>query len=53
MGDALAPHSGSGEILGSGNVLIGGRDMYDLKLDNTGDLEISEAGDVMLTESVR
>ncbi len=27
--------------------------MYDLKLDNTGDLEISEAGDVMLTESVR
>ena len=27
--------------------------MYDLKLDRTGDLEISEAGDVMLTQSVR
>lgn len=27
--------------------------MYDLKLDRTGDLEISDTGDVMLTQSVR
>lgn len=27
--------------------------MYDLKLDRSGDLEISDAGDVMLTQSVR
>lgn len=27
--------------------------MYDLKLDRTGDLEISDTGDVMLTKSVR
>ena len=27
--------------------------MYDLKLDKTGDLEITEDGDVMLTQSVR
>lgn len=27
--------------------------MYDLKLDHTGDLEISDTGDVMLTQSVR
>ena len=27
--------------------------MYDLKLNNSGDLEISDTGDVMLTQSVR
>ena len=27
--------------------------MYDLKLTNSGDLEISEDGDVSLTQSVR
>ena len=27
--------------------------MYDLKLNNSGDLEISDTGDVVLTQSVR